>query len=80
MFSVFFTLLILALPIPPIPTAAMFNLSDGALCPNAAPITLPGTTVIAAKPAPEVFKKSALEIFFDIVVNFKVNKCLSIRV
>ena len=38
------------------------------MCPKAEPITLPGTTVIAARPAAEVFRKSALEIFFDIVV------------
>jgi hypothetical protein len=48
----------------------MLSLSDGALCPKAAPITLLGTTVIAARPALEAFKKSALEIFFDIVMKF----------
>ena len=54
---------------PPIPTAAIFNLSDGAICPWLLPNTELGTIVNAAAAAVLLCRKDLLEMF-DIVIFF----------
>ncbi|OPZ53468.1 MAG: hypothetical protein BWY89_01731 [Bacteroidetes bacterium ADurb.BinA012] len=63
MFSVAATFLRFEAPIPPIPIAAMFNLSLGARWPS--PLTtLPGRIVSPANAAPVVPTNDRLVIFF----------------
>lgn len=70
MFSVPFTLLILACPMPPIPTAAIFNLSLGDTCPWLIPRIELGAMVMPAKAIAPVLRKSLLEMS-DIISYFK---------
>ena len=60
MFSVFFTWLMLVCPIPPIPTAAMFNRSLGGTCPWLRPKMVLGAIVSPAKAKPPVLRNSLL--------------------
>jgi hypothetical protein len=70
MFSVPSTALRLELPIPPIPTQAMFNLSVGAVYPWLLPKIELGATVKAAAAAALLCRKFLLEMLVIVMMFF----------